>query len=464
MFVTTYLRRELRHRKRQAVFTALGLAVAIGTVISVASASSGAAKAQSTVLKSLYGVGTDISVTVPWSKETGAPGHMVQPGDTAQQLDFLDSPAMGLLDASSVPSIAGARGVSAAVGALILQDTKFDMPAAQPKPGQPEPQMTPPKQVTVDGVDPARTRPGPLAAATVSAGRGFGAADTTADVALVSTNYANANSLHLGGTVTVAKHAFTIVGLVDVPQNADPRDVYLPLARAQAVGELSGKVNTVYVTATSAADVDTAAKAIKALQPRAAVTTADSLAKAVTGSLADTAKLADNLGRWLSVAVLAAAFAMASLLTITSVSRRVREFGTLKALGWPTRRVTGQIMAEAAATGAIGAALGVGLGFAGAAVITRVAPALNASVASSPGSKPVQGMIISGDQGQAPTTQGFDAPDSVHTIVVHLTAAVTLGAVVLAVALALAGGLIAGGFGSWRAARMRPAEALARVE
>jgi ABC-type lipoprotein release transport system permease subunit len=49
-------------------------------------------------------------------------------------------------------------------------------------------------------------------------------------------------------------------------------------------------------------------------------------------------------------------------------------------------------------------------------------------------------------------------------VAVHLTAPVTIDAVILAVVLAVAGGLIAGMFGGWRAARLRPAEALARVE
>ena len=49
-------------------------------------------------------------------------------------------------------------------------------------------------------------------------------------------------------------------------------------------------------------------------------------------------------------------------------------------------------------------------------------------------------------------------------VTVHLNAQVTLAAVALAVVLAIAGGLIAGGFGGWRAARLRPADALARVE
>ena len=61
----------------------------------------------------------------------------------------------------------------------------------------------------------------------------------------------------------------------------------------------------------------------------------------MTGSLSSTAKLANELGKWLSVLVLIAAFAVASLLTMAAVSRRAREFGTLKALGWRSRRIVG---------------------------------------------------------------------------------------------------------------------------
>src|SRR6204780_144178 len=59
----TYLWRELRRRARQAIFIAVGLALGIGLVITVTAASAGVKNAQSTVLHSLYGVGTDITVT-----------------------------------------------------------------------------------------------------------------------------------------------------------------------------------------------------------------------------------------------------------------------------------------------------------------------------------------------------------------------------------------------------------------
>ena len=59
----TYIWRELRRRHRQALLTALGLAVGVGLVVAVTAYAGGVSKAQDQVLQSLYGVGTDISVT-----------------------------------------------------------------------------------------------------------------------------------------------------------------------------------------------------------------------------------------------------------------------------------------------------------------------------------------------------------------------------------------------------------------
>ena len=71
----TYLWRELRRRARQAIFIAVGLALGIGLVITVTAASAGVKNAQSTVLHSLYGVGTDITVTkAPTAGPAGTAG------------------------------------------------------------------------------------------------------------------------------------------------------------------------------------------------------------------------------------------------------------------------------------------------------------------------------------------------------------------------------------------------------
>ena len=185
--------------------------------------------------------------------------------------------------------------------------------------------------------------------------------------------------------------------------------------------------------------------------PKATVTTSSDLAGQVSGSLSSASTLADRLGKWLAVAALVAAFAVASLLTVSAVSRRVREFGTLKALGWKGRRIVGQVLGESMVQGVIGAVLGVGLGVLGARLIASFSPALKATVESA-----------TGGMGGPPGSE--QAAEAAQSVSVALTAPVSLQLIGIAVGLALAGALIAGGFGGWRASRLRPADALRRVD
>jgi len=59
--------------------------------------------------------------------------------------------------------------------------------------------------------------------------------------------------------------------------------VFIPLARAQALASLKGKVNTIYVAADSASNISGVAKEISGMLPKATVTTSSSLASEVTG-------------------------------------------------------------------------------------------------------------------------------------------------------------------------------------
>ena len=61
------------------------------------------------------------------------------------------------------------------------------------------------------------------------------------------------------------------------------------------------------------------------------------------------------------------------------------------------------------------------------------------------------------------TPGGAINPTSSHTVSVPLSASVGGAALAAAVGLALLGGLLAGAFGSWRIARLRPADAIAKV-
>ncbi|SRR5579875_131754 len=477
MFFITYLRRELRRRMRQAVLVALGLAIGIGLVVTVSAASAGVKKAQADVLSSLYGVGTDVTVTgsppkppapgsappknarsiqvTPNGAEECQNGKCHSVAGTTQ--DNLGSTSYNPISESKVAAVARLKDVRAAAGGLVLTDNRITFPRHFGQPGSPLPTPT---SFNVDGADTGNLSLGPLGAGTITAGRSLRASDAHANVAVVDSGYARAGKLKVGSAVTIAGTKFRVVGIVRQPQGGSPPDVYIPLDRAQALaagpgsGSLKGKINTIYVTADSAADIPAVQKEIARLLPGDTVTTASSLASQVTGSLASAARLVDVLGRWLSVLVLIAAFAVASLLTMAAVSRRVAEFGTLKALGWSSRRIVAQVLGESVTVGAIGAALGVGLGFAGAAIIDALAPRLPA-VISSPTGQNFRAIGPGGVRSLSPT--------ATHTVAVPLSASVTAGAVVLGVVLAVIGGLLAGSLGGWRIARLRPADALTRV-
>lgn len=190
------------------------------------------------------------------------------------------------------------------------------------------------------------------------------------------------------------------------------------------------------------------------------MTTSADLADTVSGSLSTASDLAAGVGKWLSYVVLAAAFLVAGLLTSAAVSRRVREFGTLKALGWRSGRVTRQVAGEALVNGLVGGVLGIGIGLAGAWVITAFSPTLTAQLGGGAGGGAGGGGQMVGAGGGG----GPARPAASRALDIALTAPVSLTTIGLAVALAVAGGLVAGGFGGWRASRLRPADALRRVE
>lgn len=457
----TYLRHELRRRLRQAVVISLGLALGIGLVITVTAASSGVKQAQGQVLRSLYGVGTDVTVTQAPAKGSGNPysfkvgsgsGSKSSSGNSFSR-NVLNNPSLGTLEDASVSQIASQRHVTAAVGTLTLSDTKISGKVTTQGSGGVR-GSAPTTKVSsssfgVDGVDPSATKLGPLSSGKITAGRTFTEADSQSDVALVSAGYAHQQKLKAGSTIRVAGTKFKIIGIMSVPPTDSSADVYIPLARAQTLGGVKHQVNTVYVAADSATNISAVSSEISALLPKSTVTTSSNLASQVTGSLSSAASLASNLGRWLSVAVLAVAFALAALLTMAAVSRRVREFGTLKALGWRSRRIIAQVMGEALVMGLAGGVAGIVLGFAGAGVISAVSPSLTASTGPAGGS--------------AGASAGRVAASAAHSVSVNLTAPVTVSAILLAVGLAVAGGLLAGGFGGWRAARLRPAAAFHRI-
>jgi ABC-type antimicrobial peptide transport system permease subunit len=514
MFLT-YVRRELRRRRRQAVFIALGLALGIGLVITVTAAAAGVKNAQGTVLKALYGVGTDVTVTKTPTAGSFTPGSFgfgFRTGTTKRPAagtkintsTLAGSATLASMSTSSVTAVSGLHDVAAAAGGLTLSDRTLSgtVPAinvngggggfggggsggGSGSTGQNFRANVTTNSFTVNGVDLTAGELGPLSSGKLTSGRTFTSADASSDVAVIDANYAAQNKLTVGSAIAIGNSSgattdFKVIGIVGEPAGDNPSDVYIPLLVAQKLADMKNDVNTIYVAASSSSAIGTVSGEISRALPSTTVTTSADLANEVTGSLSSASSLANNLGRWLAIAVLAAAFLLASLLTMAAVARRVREFGTLKALGWKSRRIVGQVMGEAVAMGVIGGAVGVGLGLAGAELVTKLSPQLTAVVGQTTGSATPGGARQFGFGGAGGGAGGpgaggggggggggfaafRNANATAHTVAVHLAASVSTGVIVLAVALAVAGGIIAGGFGGWRAARLRPADALSKV-
>ncbi|RIJ57933.1 ABC transporter permease, partial [Clavibacter phaseoli] len=313
----------------------------------------------------------------------------------------------------------------------------------------------------VTGLDPAADAVGPLTATTLVDGRTFTADDAGSDVVVLDQTYATATDLAVGGTLAIAGTDFQIIGIV-APTGSDAEtasNTYIPLDVAQSLAGLDGQISTVSVTAASSTDIPAVKTAIEGALPDATVSTQEDLASSVSGSLSTASSLVASLGTWLSLLVLAAAFVIAILLTVSGVSRRTREFGTLKAIGWSDRRIVRQVAGESLVQGLIGGALGVVVGLGAVLVVNVIAPTLSAgSSAATAGPGGMPGGAGGGTGG------GFGGPQvAAATTDVVLQAPVTVSVILVAVGLSVLGGLLAGGVGGWRASRLRPAEALRSI-
>ncbi|ACU54241.1 protein of unknown function DUF214 [Acidimicrobium ferrooxidans DSM 10331] len=467
--ITTYVRRELRRRSRQAVLVSAGLAVGIGLVVTVSAATAGVRSADGEVLHSLYGVGTDMIVS-----KTATPGSFGGErfgfgsgafNPRAARSARLAGNRLHLtrgqaaLPAADVSKVARLRGVAGATGGLQLTDTSFS--GTVPTFGSGGGGSFSINSFSVDGVQISSSGVGPLTPSEVTKGAYFTAADATKDVAIVSSGYATSQQLSVGSTLDVGGASVKVIGIATTPTST--ADVFLPLATAQQLSGEAGNISTIYVSAQSASNVSTLASEVAKILPGVTVSTSASLASDVSGSLASTSSLLSSLGKWISVAALVMAVLVAGLLMMAAVSRRTREFGTLKAIGWRTRRIVAQVMSEGLVLGVGGGIAGLVLGIAGAEALSAASPTLRATV----GRSVAFGGGFGGGGfggGFAGVRAGLRQAAGVRTVLVHLSAPLQADTIALAVGLAIIGGLVAGGLGAWRASSLRPADALRSVQ
>jgi len=300
---------------------------------------------------------------------------------------------------------------------------------------------------TVAGVDPGKPNLGVITKSQLVSGTWFGA--DAADELLASTAYASSKGLKVGQHLSINGTTFDVVGLVNPTVTGSTADLYFDLPTLQSLSSSSDRVNEVLVGVSKSSDVNAVAKRIRKILPGASVLTDSSLDSTVTGSIQNAHTIASNFGGAVAIVILLAAFVIAALLTLSSVAKRVREIGTLRALGWSRARVVRQIVAETTGIGVLGAVLGILVGVAVCAAIGAVGPSLSAtSSANSVSASAASSLFHQSTRG---STQ----------LLIHMSAPIHVSTVLLGALFAVLGGLLAGLAGGWRAARLSPATALA---
>ena len=496
----TYLRRELSQRKRQTLLVAIALGTSIGLIIVVNAASAGIGDAQKTVLSGLYGIGTDISVTKNIQPTQDGRGFAFGPGNTdaaggstLSQTRLTVPIFSGTFDQQTLTQISNTKGVAKTAATLKLNQITFkgNIAGAAQNSATNQDQTAPQDPNTqrrgfgggnfnidmtsIEGVDTSNSNVGPLSGVNIDKGRNFQASDSNSTNALVDSTYAIAQKIVVGGVVSVNGTDFTVIGTVS-PATASPEtssNLYIPLAQAQSLSSNPGVVTNIYIAADSSSNTAAVQKSLEALIPDATVSSQADLAKNLSGSLSSASSLVNALSKWLSIIVLLVAFLIAILFTSSGVTRRIRELGTLKAIGWKTNRIVRQIMGESLVTSFFGAIIGLVLGIAGIFIVNAVAPSLSAAVARpgrfGGGGAPGGAGFQPPDGGFQPPAGGFGgqgtgfgrAAANATTLKLHI--GMNLSTIIIAVAIAILGGLIAGSYGSWKASRLSPAVALRSV-
>ncbi|MFA5070725.1 MAG: FtsX-like permease family protein [Patescibacteria group bacterium] len=306
---------------------------------------------------------------------------------------------------------------------------------------------------TVAGVDTTKTDIGLILPDQITSGSYFNGENQV----VVNQSYADKNSIKLGDKITLAKQELTVVGLVTPKLYTNTADLYLSLADLQKLAGRESRINVMLVKAANAKDVAQTSEKLSSAFTGATVTDSSDTAREVTGSLVSAANLTNKFIGVTTIIVVIASFIIVSLLTVFSVNKRVREIGTLKAIGWKNSLIVRQIIGENIVIGVIGAALGLGLALGAIVLLNHFNISLTATIG--------QTSDIGGPGGFGFVRRFMGTEENAGvTTSVPLKIALDYSILLLGTLVALVGAIVAGSLAALKSSKMKPQEALRHLE
>jgi putative ABC transport system permease protein len=273
----------------------------------------------------------------------------------------------------------------------------------------------------------------------ITSGRALEAGES--GVVLLSENNSKFFDASVGDSVTIVNETFTVVGIYSPASTENTQSLYMNLSDAQRITNNTAYITSMKVFTTNADVVSTVASSITSLHSEVSVTTQQdrltqlqqqqSLYQSALTSAQSSVASTQATATEEIIVVVAATSLIVLFVMLYTVRERTKEIGTLKAIGFSNGVVMGQFIIE-------GLVLSVLAGVVGIAIAYFAAPTISSAL-----------------QLTSSTSLGGIARGT-SAVAITITPTLMLEALGGAVALGILGSL----YPAWRAAKIRPAEAM----
>lgn len=408
-----YVINELRHHHHRTLVNILGIAIGIALFVSINAVSTAYQKAVSLPFKNL---GADLVVQKPEKRA-------VDSAQTPASMRGIRLPFSNqLLPAPDLQKLSSLDGIASMASSLLLWE--FDKGGFR----------------TIMGVDLTQPSLGPIK---VKEWLKEGRFPEREGEVVLEKHYAKFHHTKLGGTMAIAGHPFTVVGLLEIREGSQiaSANVYFPLADAQKLSGQENGVNIVYLRLRNPSMLTKVKSQIGLELPGLSVTSSDSFLELMGG----VSKISDQFSWLASLVALGGAIFLIIKTMLANLVARSSEIGILKAVGWTERNVQKQLMAEALLQSFAGGLVGLIAGYAISYCLGFL---------SIPVSAPWEINLIPAFAKDAATAA---------TVAVRLPVSLSAGLTAGALALSLMAGALASFFMGRRTSRMKPVDILRRL-
>ena len=208
---------------------------------------------------------------------------------------------------------------------------------------------------------------------TLLEGRTLQASDENAHVAVIGSQTAGRSGLGLGDTLRLNPEAsFEIVGVAESEGGLADNTIFVPLKPLQDAIGIRDRVTFLALDLADPASAAETAEELAAAFPKLGFQTRGD----VLGVIEQGIRVSDVLRLGISaISLIVGAIAVANTM-LMSVFERTKEFGVVRALGAKPRFLFGLVLVESVLLSLVGAVFGVGLGRLGIAVVNRVSEGL----------------------------------------------------------------------------------------